>query len=77
MQKYVLAALLAMAVASGANAQVTARPSPTPRPVPIVDLPPRPGPIIYGVPDSGSTVALLGLSVALLVLAQRKFARAE
>jgi hypothetical protein len=29
---------------------------------------------IYSVPDAGSTAALLGLSVALVGLAQRKFA---
>jgi len=31
----------------------------------------------YNVPDGGSTAALLGLSVALVVLAQRKFAIAK
>ena len=31
----------------------------------------------YSVPDTGSTVALLAFSVALLVLSQRKISRAE
>jgi VPDSG-CTERM motif len=58
MRKYVLSALLAMALACNANAKDKEGPT-------------------YSVPDGGSTAALLGLSVALLVLAQRKFAIAK
>jgi hypothetical protein len=31
--------------------------------------------IVYSVPDAGSSLALLGLSVALIVLSQRRIAR--
>jgi hypothetical protein len=41
--------------------------------VKVVDSLPAPKPgKPYSVPDAGSTAALLGLSVALLVFAQRK-----
>jgi hypothetical protein len=59
MKKYVLSALLAMALACNANAK---------------DKDKDKDGTTYSVPDAASTAALLGLSVALVVFAQRKFA---
>ena len=61
MRKYVFYALLAIALACTANAKDK-------------DKDKGKDGTIYSVPDAGPTVALLGLSVALVVLAQRKFA---
>jgi hypothetical protein len=59
MKKYILSALLALALASGAYAQRTRD---TNGPEGTVRL-----------PDAGSTVALLGLSLGLIELGRRKF----
>jgi hypothetical protein len=64
MKKYILPALLAMTLVCGANAQITTA-SRVPLPVNKVDK----------VPDSGSTAALLALSVGLVILTQRKLAK--
>lgn len=61
MKKYILAGLLAMTLVGGASAQVVSTTAARP--------------IVRNVPDSGPTVALLGLSVILIVLAQRKLAK--
>jgi hypothetical protein len=62
--RYALGALLAMALACNANAGDK-------------DKDKDKGGTVYSVPDGGSTVALLGLAVALVVLAQRKTVRVE
>ena len=59
-RKYALAGLLAMALACNANAKEE-KPPKDKRP--------------YSVPDGGSAVALLGVSVALVELARRKIAK--
>jgi VPDSG-CTERM motif len=59
-RKYVLYTLLAIALACNANAKDKDKD--------------KEGGTTYSVPDTGATVALLGLSFALIVLAQRKAA---
>ncbi|HEY5704306.1 MAG TPA: VPDSG-CTERM sorting domain-containing protein [Terrimicrobiaceae bacterium] len=70
MKKYVLPALLAMTFATAASAQQLSA-----RQVEVDAA--RRVPPTNRVPDSGSTVALLGLSMVLIVLAQRKFAASK
>ena len=60
MKKYVLPTLFAIALVCNADAK------------PSKDK--FKGGTVYSVPDSGPTVALLSLSVALIALARRKFA---
>ena len=63
MKKYVLPTLFAIALVCNADAK------------PSKDkYKDSKGGTVYSVPDSGPTVALLSLSVALIALARRKFA---
>jgi hypothetical protein len=75
-KKYSLYALLAIGLACNANAaKQDKKANEKPEKVKVVDA--LPGPKTdkpFSVPDAGSTAALLGLSVALVVLAQRKAA---
>jgi hypothetical protein len=78
-----LGALLAMALTVSVNAKEDDKPEKDKKDkdkveVVVVDATPgtnsgKP----YSVPDTGSTVALLAFSVALLALSQRKISRAE
>jgi hypothetical protein len=61
-RKYVLYTLLAIALACNANAKDKDKDKD------------KEGGTTYSVPDTGATFALLGLSFALIVLAQRKAA---
>jgi VPDSG-CTERM motif len=71
-KKYSLCTLLAIGLALNANA---GQDKGKQEKVKVVDSLPAPKPgKPYSVPDAGSTAALLGLCVALLVLAQRKAA---
>jgi hypothetical protein len=75
-RKYALAGLLAMALACNANAKGEEKQPKEANVKPIDALPDGKkdkGP--YSVPDGGSTVALLGVSVALVELARRKIAK--
>jgi VPDSG-CTERM motif len=81
-RKYALAGVLAMALACNANAKGEEKPpkeekQPKEEKVKPIDALPDgkkdKGP--YSVPDGGSTVALLGVSVALVELARRKIAK--
>jgi VPDSG-CTERM motif len=64
MKKYVLATLMAMALACSAHAVTDNNDN---------GRPGNPG-HVNKVPDTGSTAALLGLAVALMVLGRRTFA---
>ena len=81
-RKYALAGILAMALACNANAkpedtQPKQPKQPKEEKVKTIDALPDgkkdKGP--YSVPDGGSAVALLGVSVALVELARRKIAK--
>ena len=72
--KYALGALLGMALAYNAAAKSDDKTTYSyPNEYKDKDKDKR----IYSVPDVGSTFLLLGASVALLVLSQRKIARVE
>ena len=80
--KYAFGALLAMALALNANAKQDDKDAKKDKEkkekVEVVESLPAPKPDKpFSVPDTGSTAALLGLAVALLVLSQRKIARVE
>jgi hypothetical protein len=75
-RKYALAGLLAMALACNANAKEEGKQQKEEKVKTIDALPDGKkdkGP--YSVPDGGYTVALLGVSVALVELARRKIAK--
>jgi hypothetical protein len=77
---YAVGALLSMALALNANAKPdeTKDKKDKEKKVEVVESLPAPKPAKpFSVPDTGSTAALLGLAVTLLVLSQRKFARVE
>ena len=74
-KKYSLCTLLALGLALNANAAKPDEKKDKQEKVKVVDtLPAVKTDKHFSVPDAGSTAALLGLPVALLVLAQRKAA---